>query len=301
MRFLSLTLGGILIFCSGCSVRKFAVNQIANSLAEGGSSFSSDNDPELIRDAAPFSLKLMESLLAETPNHRGLLLSTCSGFTQYAYGFVHQNIDAAEEDDLATAEQLRVRARKLYLRARDYGLRGLALRQPDFALFLRKDPNRAVSLMKKRDVGFLYWTGAAWGAAISVSKDQPELVADLPIVEALLDRALELDESYDFGAIHSLMISYELARPAGVGDPIRRATNHFERSVELSHGQLVAPYVSFAENVCIQQQDRPKFEALLRKALAIDLDKEPQWRLVNVLMQDRARWLLSQTDDLFID
>jgi hypothetical protein len=78
-----------LIATPGCSLKRIAINSVANSLAETGDTFAADPDPELIRGAVPFSLKLVESLLAEVPNHRGLLLTACSGFTQYAYPRVH--------------------------------------------------------------------------------------------------------------------------------------------------------------------------------------------------------------------
>ena len=57
---------------SGCTTLKHsAVNKLGDALANGGTAFSGDDDPELIRAAAPFSLKMMESLLAETPQHHG--------------------------------------------------------------------------------------------------------------------------------------------------------------------------------------------------------------------------------------
>lgn len=76
--------------CNGCSVKKIAMNHLGDALAKSGSTFSSDNDPDMIKAAAPFSLKLMESVLAETPEHTGLLLALSSGFTQYAFAFVVQ-------------------------------------------------------------------------------------------------------------------------------------------------------------------------------------------------------------------
>ena len=91
----------LLLGVSGCSIRKMAVNKLGNALAGGGATFSGDEDPELIRDAAPFSLKLMETLLAENPKHDGLLLAAASGFTQYAYAFVQMDADAAESKDVA--------------------------------------------------------------------------------------------------------------------------------------------------------------------------------------------------------
>lgn len=277
----------MVVLTSACSVRRVAVNQLGNALASGGTTFAADDDPELIRDAAPFSLKLMESLLAESPNHRGLLLAATKGFTQYGYAFVQPAADDLELRDVAAAAAQRERARRMYFRARNYGQRALPA-----------DLRRAT----KADVPFLYWTAAAWGAGIAISKDRPELVADVPKVGALIERALALDESFERGAIHSFLISYTMAQP-GVkpAEAVARAKKHFDRAVELGGGKLAAPFVAYAEAVCVQRQQRAEFEKLLQQALAIDVDQLPEERLANLIMQRRARWLLGKTDELFAD
>lgn len=288
------------LLAAGCSINRMAVNRIGDALAESGTTFASDDDPELIGDAVPFSLKLMESLLASNPKHRGLLLATTSGFTQYAYAFVQQQADSLEDVDVTRARAARARAKRLYLRARDYGLRGLETRHKGFGAALRARPREAARLATQDDVPLLYWTAAAWGAAVSLSKDDPNLVADQPAFEALIDRALELDETFDSGAIHGFLISYESARQGAKGDPNERARRHFDRAVELTNGQAASPFVSYAEAVSVMKQDRAEFESLLRRALAIDPDAKPEWRLANLIMQRRARWLLSRQDDLFL-
>jgi hypothetical protein len=83
---------------SGCSVRKVAINGLADALADAGRSFASDSDPELVGDALPFALKTMESLLESSPEHRGLLLSACRGFTQYGYAFVELHAEEIEPE-----------------------------------------------------------------------------------------------------------------------------------------------------------------------------------------------------------
>jgi predicted anti-sigma-YlaC factor YlaD len=285
---------------SGCSFKKLAINQLGNALSSSGATFASDDDPELIKAAVPFSLKLIESLLAESPKHEGLLLAACSGFTQYSYAFVKQEADEKEDADLAGSDAARARAKRLFLRARGYGLRGLEVRHAGFEAVLKKSPKQAVAIAARRDVPLLFWTAAAWGAAISVAKDDPVLLSDQLIVEALLDRALALDERFDNGAIHSLLISYEMVRRSATGDPSERARKHFVRAIELSKGQLASPYVSLAEAVSVEKQDKAEFELLLKKALAIDPDAVPESRLVNHLAQNRARWLLDRIDDLFL-
>ena len=73
-----------IVSSTGCSIKKIAISKLGDSLAsQSTSSFASDEDPELVGDALPFALKLMEGLLDQVPNHRGLLCATSSGFTQY--------------------------------------------------------------------------------------------------------------------------------------------------------------------------------------------------------------------------
>ncbi|MBI1723142.1 MAG: hypothetical protein HYR48_04465, partial [Gemmatimonadetes bacterium] len=289
------------LLTAGCSVNRFAVNKLGDALAESGTTFASDDDPELVGEATPFSLKLIESLLAASPEHRGLLFAAAAGFTKYSYAFVQQEAEQLEDQDVTRAAAARARARRLYLRARDYGLRGLETRHGHFGERLRTDAGGAVRAATVADVPLLFWTAAAWGAAIAISKDSPDLVADQMLVEALIDRALELDERFDDGAIHVFLISYELVRQGARGDPTERARAHFDRAVSLTGGRLASPFVSLAEGVSVSRQDRREFESLLQRALAIDPDARLEWRLANLIMQRRALWLLSRAEQLFLD
>jgi predicted anti-sigma-YlaC factor YlaD len=284
----------------GCSIKRVAVNKLGDALAGSGTTFASDDDPELVKAAVPFSLKLMESLLAESPQHQGLLFAASSGFTQYAYAFVQQEADEIESEDLAKGTAMKQRAKRLYLRARNYGLRGLDASHANFCAKLRASPRDAVRVARKQDVPLLYWAAASWAAAISLSKDDPALIGEIPQMEALMDRALELNESFDDGAIHSFLITYEMARQGAAGDPVQRSRMHFERALELSRGAQAGPFVTFAEAVCVQKQDLNQFDSLLKQALEINPDTHPDKRLVNLVMQRRARWLLAKRDELFL-
>jgi predicted anti-sigma-YlaC factor YlaD len=288
------------LLAGGCSVRRFAVDKVGDALASGGTTFASDDDPELVRQAVPFSLKLMESLLAESPRHAGLLVAAASGFTQYGYAFVQQDADELEARDYAGAEAMRDRARRLYLRARGYGLRALEVAHPGFTNRLAASPADAALSLKKGDLGAVYWTATAWAAAIALSKDDPARVAEIPQMEALLDRADALDPDWGDGALQSLMITYEMSRPTGSGDPVTRARGRFERAVTLGRGRLAGPFVGFAESVAVQEQDFETFEKLVGQALAVDPDAAPEFRLLNLVMQRRARWLMSRKDELFL-
>jgi predicted anti-sigma-YlaC factor YlaD len=294
---LLLCLGGA--FVQGCSVKRIAVNRLGDALAGQGQTFASDDDPELVRAAVPFGLKLMEGLLAENPRHKGLLLAASRGFTQYAYAFVQQDGEELEDLDFRASSEARARARRLYLRARDYGLRGLEVEHPGFAETFHRSPEEALLRTAKTDVPLLYWAAVSWAGVISLSKDDPDRVAELYLMEALIDRALELDEGFDNGAIHVFLITYEAARPGGQ-DPAATARRHFDRAVELTGGRQAAPYVSLAEAVCVNARDRAGFQALLEKAAAVDPGADPATSLQNRIYQRRARWLLARADQFFL-
>ncbi len=283
-----------------CSIKRMAARSVANSLTSGPDVFATDDDPDLVREAIPFGLKTLESLLQILPRHKGLLLSACRGFTQYAYAFVQMDADLAGPADYNRAAYLRERALKLYLRGRDYGLRGLELKHRGIAERLKQRPEAAAGEIRAKELPMLYWTAAAWGSAISLGKDQPELVVDLAAVKALMDRGLQLDERYDGGAIHEALIILE-ALPREMGGSPDRAREHFRRAVELSHGARASPYVTLAQSVSVTQQNRPEFERLLQQALAVDPNRDPNQRLATIVLQRKAQALLERQEEWFLD
>lgn len=285
---------------SGCSIQNLAVNALADSLAASGDVYSSDGDPELVRAALPFALKTIEGLLVEMPDHRQLLLSACSGFTGYANAFVQVEAEQLEETDYRESERQYSRALALYLRGRDYCFRSLELEWPGIVDRLSTDPAAAATVFGMDDVPLMFWTGAAWGGAIAIGMDRPDLVADFPAVQALMNRALALDETFDQGALHSVLITLS-SLPESMGGSPDKAQLHFERAVELSEGLSVGPYVSLAESVVVAEQDWRQFRDLLETALAIDPDAAPSIRLLNTIGQQRAQWLLDRIDLYFID
>jgi predicted anti-sigma-YlaC factor YlaD len=284
---------------SGCFLKSMAVDTVADSLSGTGDTFAADNDPELIREAVPFSLKLMESVLSATPRHVGLLTAACKGFTEYGYAFLQADSEYLADAQYEKSKELNQRARKIYVRGRDYGLRGLDVRHSKFSQFLKTDPKAAVAKAKKEDIELLYWTGLSWMAAISIGKDDPELVSNVPQAEALVYRAYELNPDYDKGSIHDFLITYEGSKPAMMGGSVKKAKEHFKRALELNKGERASSYVNYAEAVSRQAQNQEEFEEMLNKALAVDPDKNPSDRLVNLITQKRARWLLANLDQIF--
>ena len=289
----------VAIALSACSLKTMAVKTVANTLSESGDVFSRDDDPELVRDAIPFALKLYESLLDSVPNHAPLLVATCSGFTQYAYAFIETDAIVLGDQRHEEAQALRDRALRLYLRARGYCLRAMEVRWRGIGERLLADPVAALARAEREDVEMLYWLAASWGAAISLGLDRPDLAVDFPVVRALADRALALDEGWNSGALPELMISLASMPEALGGDP-KQARQHFDRAVALQKGQAPGPYVALATGVAVPERNRSEFESLLKQALAVDPNADPSRRLATLITQRRARALLDQVDARFV-
>jgi hypothetical protein len=280
-----------------CSPKKMGISRMADALSSTASAYSRDDDPEFVRLAAPSTLKMVEMLLDEQPLHPGLLLTACSGFTEYAYGFLHVEAEIREASDAAAARDLRARAALMYDRASGYCARALALRHRQF-VETRLPDGDALARATAADVPVLYWTAVAWGGKLSLADNQLELIGRLVKIRQLLTRALELDDNWEFGALHEAMIAVEGLPALAGGSPVRART-HFDRAVALSGSQSAFAYVTMATSVAQPAKNRVEFERLLRAALAIDVSKQPSLRLVNLIAQKRARFLLSQVDRLF--
>ena len=287
------------LLTSGCSIRSMVINSAADALSASGTSFAADDDPELIRDATAFSLKTVEILLEERPEHAGLLLTAAKGFTQYSYGFIQQDADFIEEEDFDEALRIRKRASKLYSRSIGYSRRGLEVHHNGFLEAFDTNSDSAVAMLDKKDVALIYWYAAALGLNIGLSKDDPMEIAKLPQVGSLIHRALELDPTWDRGALYEFMVSYEGGLPESMGGSPEKATEYLLLAIELSNGERAGSYVAYAETVCVMRQDRDAFVENLNKALAVSVAEPSADRLANIINQNRAAWLLETIDDLF--
>ncbi len=292
----------LLLLSAGCSIKKVAVNKLGDMLASSGSTFESDEDPDLVAAAIPFGLKLYEGLLAESPKHTGLLLAAASGFTEYSYAFIDLKAAEAKEESVDKANALQERARKMYMRAHGYAMRGLEVKYPGFGAALDNDAVTALKRVRKTEVPLLYWSAASLGLAISTSKGSPEMIGQLPLVEMIVNRIVELDETFENGAVPEFLITLEGARSGVKLEDMEAAMRkHFDRAIEISKGKRAGTFVSFAENADEPAQNAAEFKAMLDKALAIDVDADPTTRLANVVAQRRARWLLAHQSELFLE
>lgn len=286
---------------TGCS--NILVGIAGNALSgSNGSFFGAQEDPELVREALPFGLIAIEALVAAEPEDEDLLLAAASSFTQYAYAFVQQRAQMMEEKDPEMSRREIARAKKLFRRARDYGMRAIeAEYDEDFRKKLEADPKSAFEeLDEKEAVPYLYWTAAPWAMLVTLSLDDLASLGDLDKIEAMMRHAMSLDADWEKGTLHEFFVSFE-ARGELIGGSIARAREHYEKALALTGGTKMGPHVTWAESVAVPQQDRATFNSLIEHVLSFDVDSAPEYRLVNTIAQERAQWLKSRAEDLFVE
>jgi predicted anti-sigma-YlaC factor YlaD len=292
-----------LTFGAGCG--GFVNNQLADTLSSPGKTYARDDDPDLVRGAVPFILKTMEQVHENVPRHKALAEALARTCTSFAVAFIGNDADRLAEKDMAAARDLYQRQKRLALRGYRYGLIGLEVAIPGSRkIFESGSRDERVNILKnaqKDHVGLLYWTAASLGSAISADKNDMKMVGQLPLVEQMMARALELDEGYDDGSLHEFYIAWWAAKPKAEGGGPDKARQSLEKARAHSQNKKLAPLVSFAESVSVDSQNKAEFVKLLEEVVAFDVDSAPDFRLTNVLSQRRAKWLLSRTSDLFVE
>jgi len=281
---------------AACSPRQMVIGGLADGLAAQGRAAESDLD--LAREASAFYLKLSEALLREQPGHSALAESVAAGFTQYAYAFVAFDADRIEEQDARAAERLRQRAAQLYRRAQRHAIAALEHGNPGFMASLRtaQAAGSAPPKLKPEQVGLAYWAAASWGGWISLSKDDPDVVADLPLAIHLAQLAWQTDPNWGQGTLTGLMANFESSRPGGQR---AQALAWFDQAIAQAAGQSAGALLGKAESYALPAGDRAAFEALLQQALAVREASDSPLALQNEVVRRRAAWLLDKADDLF--
>jgi len=293
-----------LFFSPACSIKKLAMNQVANALTSGGSStvFTGDNDPELVGDALPFAIKMYESLMVANPRHQGLRLQTGSLYIMYANAFLQTPAAMLPEAEYKKQEFNYRRAKNLYLRGRDIILACLEDRYPGLGAGLQKRDNaKALERMTRKDAPLLYWAGAGWLGAYAIDPFDMDLGMTLPAAAALIEKVYKLDPDFAAGAIHEFYILYYGSLPEYMGGSLKKAREHYEQAIAISKGTSSTPYLSLATAVTVKEQNLAEFRELLSKALEIDPEAAEENRLANVLNQRKAQWLLEHASDFFLE
>jgi hypothetical protein len=191
----------------------------------------------------------------------------------------------------------------LYLHGRDLAIHAMRVRNKGIDDALKSGGEQLEQYLKKhfkkkQDAALLFWAGAAWGAAIDMSRDQPDLIVDLPTTKILAQRAMELDPSfYNYGP-YLFLGAAESALPAAMGGNPDKGRQYFEEGLEKAQRKNHMMQFQYARTYAVSTQNRELFTKLLNEIIDAP-DQGPAVRLSNKVARVRAKFYLDRADTLF--
>jgi len=272
---------------SACSMGQMVVRGSQTILDSGVDSMNRETDLQLARAAMPANLKLIEGMLLEDPQNQELLLYAAQGFYGYSYGFI-------ELEDGERAQQLYRRCYKYALTALQ--LAGLGL-DPEAAP--ADELEAATADLGKPAVPALFWSASCLAKWIDLNRDDVAGIANLASAATLMNRVLELDDSYYYGGAHLFFGVYYGGRSPMFGGNFELAERHFRRAGEINRGRLLMVDLLQAEYLYRQQLNRTAFNDKLLYILDAPPGLYPEMALVNAISKQRAGYLLALEDEWF--
>jgi tetratricopeptide (TPR) repeat protein len=266
--------------------KKLTIGAAASLLEDVAKSSYKQSDLNVIREGMPAYLLLMDGMVEAWPTNERLLIVAAQGYSSYASAFV-EDLDKNY-------------ARALYGRATDYALRSLEERgfknprQRSFEEFSKDLKN-----LGKKDVPYLFWAAACWGNWIGLNLSSIEAVAELPRVELMMRRALELDEGFYYGGPHLFMGIWYASRPKIAGGNLDLAQDHFQKAIELGQGKFLLANVYYAKYYARRVFDEDLFRSTLQKVLETPPDITPELTLLNTIAHQKAQNMLDHIEEYF--
>jgi hypothetical protein len=274
------------VMLSSCSINKMVIRKTGVILNYGMESMQEETDLQFAEDALAANLKMIEALIKGDPTNQDLLVMAAEGFTSYSLGFV---------EDVDTR-----RASAFYIRAKEYGLRALK-KQRGFGEALEgnlEQLGESLQSFGMDDVPALFWTAIAWGNYINLNRTSPMAIVEMPQALALMERVLELDDTYFNAGPHMFFGVILASRSKMLGGDPEKAREYFEDNIRLTDGRFLMNKVYYAQYYARQAQDKDLFTRLLNEVL-----EAKEWpagmSLMNLVAQRKATVLLDDVDIYF--
>lgn len=271
--------------CS-CANKAFMIKSMDPVMQDLNLAVNRTTDLDMLRDAMPVFLVQMDGFITSVPEDP-LLLKGAESYYGYTFAFV-------EDTD-------RQRASMLYAKARDYALRTMTGYR-NFAEKLNGPPGEFRDMLYgfgEGNIGHLFWTGSCWLAWISVNTDDPQALMDLPKAQALLERVVQIDETYYHGSALILLGSLYASRPKMAGGDPEKAKDYFDRAFDITGGRNLIAHLMYARYYSYQIQDRDLFVKTLQHVLATPATIDPDMAFINEVARRKAGVLLDHVDEYF--
>jgi tetratricopeptide (TPR) repeat protein len=289
---------------TGCLAR-LAANSTAKIMNQASPAIQAFADPATAEAAIPYSITQMEGLLLVIPQNQLLRGNLMRALGSYGFAFLEDHMEEAEvADDEARIEYYRNRASIAYLRGKEVGFETLTIEEDGdggaLGAYHRGIDAWRAYLQRFDDqeqVGMVFWMGYNWARHISLNKEDPDVLADLPFAIACFERVFALDPNFNNYAPYAAMGSYYARTSASLGGDPARAREMFETAIARTNGNFLTYKVMMARVYAVMVQDRALFTRLLQEVIDAG-DVMPEQRLANQIAKRRARRYLAQIDDL---
>jgi hypothetical protein len=278
---------GLLVGCGNMRA-KMTVSSMRPIMDKMNIAVNKNSDVELVKDAMPASLVQMDGFLEADPENEDLLLRAAEANGGYAFLFL--------------MDTDKPRARKLYQKSKEYALRVL-LKNSDFQEAFDKSEDEFTKSLKtfdKDDVRALFLAANNWLSWIGLSHaDNTKALTDLPKVEAIMNRIVELDDTFNYGCVHAMLGSYLASRPVMLGGNPKEADWHFKQAFEITDSKYLMWKFLYAKFYAVQIQDRELFVKTLQEVISSPENLLPEKNFVNEAARMKSKTLLAEADEFF--
>jgi hypothetical protein len=277
----------LLLLPSACLPnKKLTVGATAILLEEIAKASSRQSDLKILREGTPAYLMLVDGMIQALPDNDQLLIAGAQSYSSFASLFV-------EDQDKEYAKQL-------FGKGKQYALRSLEARGFKDPLGRPFDDfKEGLNHLGKKEVPYLFWTATCWVNWIRLNLDSVEAISELPRVEEMMKRALELDEGFYYGGPHLFMGIWFASRPKMAGGDLKKAQEHFLRAFHFGQGKFLMAYVYYAKYYAPKIMDKELFTSTLQKVLEIPADTPLDLILVNTVAKKEAKELLNRVEEYF--
>jgi len=270
----------LLLSLSACS--SMVSERFADNL---GDAILTQNDPQIAAASMPTFLVMMDSLVLGDPQNPAILSASADLNGAYASLFVH---------DAGRARQLTGKALQQARTAICEEVEELCL--PDNTSL--DEFQQALQAVGEDQVGLLYSYGAAWAGWIQTRRDDWNALAQVPKVEAVMTRVVALDEKYQWGRAHLYLAVINSQLSPALGGKPEQGRMHFEKAIEISHGNDLIDKVEFARTYARLMFDQQLHDRLLNEVI----EAQPtvaKLNLSNALAKQQAHELLKTSKEYF--
>ncbi len=267
-----------LLTLSACSMNQLMVSASMPLLEGGVHAMNQETDLDLAEAAIPANLKMLEGMIQLDPENPTLHTYAAQGYYGFAYGF--------NEDTQP------LRALRFYIRGMKHGFTALKLLgMSDVAALSQEKLEAELQKLDKDDVAALFWTASNWAKWVDINRDKPQGIIALPKTTALMQRVLELDDTFYYGGAHLYFGVYYGARSPMFGGNFKKAEKHFNRAREINDNNLLIVDVLQAQYLERQRFDRKRFNRLLSRVEKAPDDLDPDMALMNQIAKRKAKVL----------